>query len=169
MLKKPASTASSTNIRETFSVKPLISARNEKTQALLNFNAEKDSEGDLLLLTGFKLFNTPSEKSQDLSSADLSKSWNEDLKLLGVTRTGLCATVEIIDLPPQQNKPANTTKNEQKQIAISRIENLFGDKNSGPGDPSFRNISFVASQAVFSGGSRTIQCLDLKRELPATK
>ncbi len=129
---------------EHFQVKPVISARNEKTQALFNNNVSKDYDSWSYLHTGFKLFLIPDLIRNPLSEKDT------ELKLLGITRSGFWSAIDIND--QKNNKEIKDQKN--KEITISKPDSCL--EKSEPLEPGFKNLSVIAGQVVCSGNSRCL-------------
>jgi hypothetical protein len=133
-------------IRESFKVVPLISARNEKTHALVNNLDDKEQDFFHFLVSGFKLFDNQEPHNP------LNTSKNKDLRLIGVSKTGHYAEIELRQVL-------------EKEVEIFKVESCF-DRPEKPesSNPSFNNIAKIGGQIIFSGGSKSL----LKRSLPPT-
>lgn len=133
-IKKPVATK---NIKSIFKTKPLISARNEKTHALFSNLNVKDLDFYPFLLSGFRLFNIPpdTEKPPNFNK-------NQELKLVGVTKSGYWANIEIKE------------QQQTKEIAMSKIESCFDKPETL--DLSFNNITVIAGQIICSGNSKNL-------------
>ena len=118
-------------------IKPLISARNEKTQALLNYTNGKESVSSQSLQRGFKLFQIPDQ--EQIQEAIPTSTRNASLKLLGVTRSGHFATIEIKGSP-------------LKEVTISKFESCFEKQELG--DSGFKNITSISGDIICTGDSR---------------
>lgn len=142
-IKEPVPT---NRIRENFTVMPLISARNEKTHALVNNLDDKKQDFFDFLVSGFKLFDNQE------SHNPLNTSKNKDLKLIGVSKTGHYAEIEIRQVL-------------EKEVEIIKVESCFErPEKLESAKPSFNNIAKIGGMVIFSGGSKSL----LKRNLPST-
>lgn len=128
-----------TEFMQNISIKPLISARNEKTQALLNYTNGKEHDSSPSLQSGFKLFQIPDQ--EQIQEGNPTSSRNVSLKLLGVTRSGHCATIEIKGSPI-------------KEVTISKFESCFEKQELG--EIGFKNITSIGGYIICTGDSRSM-------------